>query len=103
MGRTSIISIVNINVVVLCEYLPQEFSFCDTIKDYCIVLYSGIRPPYRLHQQPINKPGRVEGLKSAADSQSLVNRSYLLRGIVVLVFHQVACRITTTYTLVAWR
>ena len=30
--------IVNTNVVVLCEYLPQEFSLWGTIKGYCIVL-----------------------------------------------------------------
>ena len=39
MGRTTIIRIVNTNVVVLCEYLPQEFPFWGTIKGYCIVLY----------------------------------------------------------------
>ena len=31
MGRTTIISIVNTNVVVLCEYLPQEFPLWETI------------------------------------------------------------------------
>ena len=30
---------VNTNVVVLCEYLPQEFPLWGTIKGYCIVLY----------------------------------------------------------------
>ena len=35
MGRTTIISIVTTNVVVLCEYLPQEFPFKVI---YCIVL-----------------------------------------------------------------
>ena len=41
MGRTTIISIVNTNVVVLCEYLPQEFRFFGILKVllYCIVLY----------------------------------------------------------------
>ena len=31
--------IVTTNVVVLCEYLPQEFPLWGTIKGYCIVLY----------------------------------------------------------------
>ena len=31
--------IVNTNVVVLCEYLPQEFPLWGTIKGYCIVMY----------------------------------------------------------------
>ena len=39
MGRTTIISIVNTNVIVLCEYLPQEFPFLGTIKGYCIALH----------------------------------------------------------------
>ena len=26
-------------VVILCEYIPQEFPLWGTIKDYCIVLY----------------------------------------------------------------
>ena len=30
--------IVTTNVVVLCEYLPQEFPLSGTIKGYCIVL-----------------------------------------------------------------
>ena len=30
--------IVTTNVVVLCEYLPQEFPLWGTIKGYCIVL-----------------------------------------------------------------
>ena len=30
--------IVSTNVVVLCEYLPQEFPLWGTIKGYCIVL-----------------------------------------------------------------
>ena len=38
---------------------------------------SGVRPPWRLQLQPINSPGRVEGLKSAATSRSLGNRGYL--------------------------
>ena len=31
--------IVTTNVVVLCEYLKQEFPLWGTIKGYCIVLY----------------------------------------------------------------
>ena len=31
--------IVTNNVVVLCEYLPQEFPLWGTIKGYCVVLY----------------------------------------------------------------
>ena len=31
--------IITTNVIVLCEYLPQEFPLCGTIKGYCIVLY----------------------------------------------------------------
>ena len=37
MGCTTIISTVTTNVVVLCEYLPQEFPVWGTIKGYCIV------------------------------------------------------------------
>ena len=37
MGHTTIISIVNTDVVVLCEYLPQEFPFGGLLK--VIVLY----------------------------------------------------------------
>ena len=39
MGRTTIIRIVTTNVVVLCEYFPQEFPLVWTIKGYCIVLF----------------------------------------------------------------
>ena len=35
MGRTTIISIVNTNVVVLSEYLPPELPLRGTIKGYC--------------------------------------------------------------------
>ena len=42
--------------------------------------YSGVRLPWRTHQQAINVPGRVEGLDSAATSRSLVNRGYPLYG-----------------------
>ena len=31
---------VTTNVVVLCEYLSQEFRLRGTIKGYCIVLYN---------------------------------------------------------------
>ena len=34
MGRTTVINIVITNVVVLCEYLPQEFPSWGTIKGY---------------------------------------------------------------------
>ena len=33
--------IVTTNVVVLCEYLPQEFPLWGTIKGYCIVPVKG--------------------------------------------------------------
>ena len=36
----------------------------------------GVRPPCRLHRQPINFPGGVDGLKRAATYRSLVNRGY---------------------------
>ena len=38
MGGTTIISIVNTDVV-LCEYLPQECTLWGTIKGYCIVYF----------------------------------------------------------------
>ena len=38
MGRSTIISNVITNVIVLCEYLPQEFPLWGTIKGYCVVL-----------------------------------------------------------------
>ena len=34
MGCTTILSIVNTNVTMLCEYLPQEFPLWQTIKYY---------------------------------------------------------------------
>ena len=44
MGRTIFLTlsllIVTTNVVVLCEYLSQEFPLRGTIKGYCIVVYA---------------------------------------------------------------
>ena len=46
MGSTTIISIVNTNVVVLCEYLPPQFPFRGLLK--VIVLYNVGCTPFKI-------------------------------------------------------
>ena len=48
------------------EIRPESQSAC--------LPYSGVRRPCRLPRQPINIPGRVEELKSAATSLNLIKR-----------------------------